>query len=62
MVSQALRADDRILLEQCLAIQDPAVVRATMRRLPTQHVLPFLKAVRDLRVGAGAALRRGGPR
>lgn len=46
MVSQALRTDDRSLLEQCLAVQDPAIVRATVRRLPTGHVLPFLKSVR----------------
>jgi hypothetical protein len=47
MLTQALRVDDRALLEQCLAIQDPTVVRGSVRRIPTPYILPFLRAVRS---------------
>jgi len=44
---QALHTNDAALLESCLAVTDPTVIRNTVSRLPSQYVLPFLQVVID---------------
>eukprot|EP01116_Phalansterium_solitarium_P021244 TRINITY_DN6521_c0_g1_i1.p1 TRINITY_DN6521_c0_g1~~TRINITY_DN6521_c0_g1_i1.p1 ORF type:complete len:662 (+),score=197.41 TRINITY_DN6521_c0_g1_i1:114-2099(+) len=41
---QALHSKDNALLESCLAVSDPVIIRNTVQRLPLQQLLPFLKA------------------
>ena len=60
---QALHSSDRGLLETCLAHSDAKIIRNTVKRLPTQLVLPLVEAVverlgrskRGYGSGAGAA-------
>ena len=42
MLVQALHSDDNSLLEECLNTTNETVVRNTVKRLPTQYVVPFL--------------------
>lgn len=45
MLVQALRADDRALLESVLAVADVRIIDNTVRRLPLHSILPFFNAV-----------------
>jgi hypothetical protein len=45
MLVQALRADDRALLESVLAVADARIITNTVRRLPVHSILPFFNAV-----------------
>jgi U3 small nucleolar RNA-associated protein 5 len=59
---QALHSSDSGLLESCLAHTDPKLIRATVKRLPTQLVLPFVDNLVE-RLGRnkkGAAAGTGG--
>eukprot|EP01135_Chromosphaera_perkinsii_P003578 Nk52_evm36s248 gene=Nk52_evmTU36s248 len=42
MLVQALHSEDNSLLEECLNTTNENVVRNTVKRLPTQYVVPFL--------------------
>jgi len=42
---QAIHTKDNLLLESCLEITDPVVVKNTVQKLPATHVLPFLQLV-----------------
>ena len=42
VLEQALQTQDDAQLEYCLAVTDPAVIHATVARLSTEKVLPFL--------------------
>lgn len=42
VLTQALQSGDESLLEQCLAVGDQSVIEATVERLPSSKVLPFL--------------------
>ena len=59
LLSQAVHTNDFLLLEQCLATTDAHVINSTIRRLPTQHVVPFLKQLIhrfQIKPSRGAAL------
>jgi U3 small nucleolar RNA-associated protein 5 len=59
---QALHSSDDGLLESCLSYTDPKLIRATVKRLPTQLVLPFVDSLVE-RLGRnkrGAAAGTGG--
>ena len=45
LLDQALKSNDRAMLEHCLEVQDKDVIDATIRRLPVNRVLPFFHAV-----------------
>jgi len=45
LLDQALKSNDRAMLEHCLEVQDTEVIDATVRRLPVNRVLPFFHAV-----------------
>ncbi|CAM9286134.1 unnamed protein product [Phaeothamnion confervicola] len=45
VLQQALQSSDDALLEQCLNLGDPMVVEATVDKLPSVLVLPFLQRV-----------------
>ena len=45
LLDQALKSNDRAMLEHCLEVQDTEVIDATIRRLPINRVLPFFHAV-----------------
>jgi U3 small nucleolar RNA-associated protein 5 len=44
---QALKTQDKSLLEYCLSSTNHQVIQATVRRLPPEYVLPFLTQVID---------------
>lgn len=45
ILDQALQTKDNTLLEYCLRSNDPEVVDATVKRLPSQRVIPFLTTI-----------------
>lgn len=47
ILTQALRTNDSAMLESVLAVSDLSIIRNTVQRLPTQQILPFLKAIVD---------------
>lgn len=61
MLVQALRTQDRQLLEECLAVGDARVIQNTVQRLPPSFVLTLLKELVQRfqsRPGRGRALAR----
>lgn len=54
---QALQVQDDSLLEYCLAVSDQRVIKATVARLPTSTVLPFLTRYYNARAAAVGCLR-----
>lgn len=61
LLVQALHTSDPALLSLCLTHRDPALIRNTIRKMPTQLALPLLKAcVERLGQGKGAQSRGGG--
>jgi U3 small nucleolar RNA-associated protein 5 len=62
LLVQALHTSDPALLSLCLNQRDPALIRNTIRKLPTQLSLPLLKACVE-RLGQGKRTNsRGGTR
>jgi hypothetical protein len=45
MLVQALKSDDKALLEGVLGVGDERIVHNTVRRLPAAAILPFFNAV-----------------
>lgn len=45
VLSQALKGDDKELLERGLSVQDPDLIRFAILRLPTEYVVPLLDAL-----------------
>lgn len=45
VLSQALKGQDKELLERGLSVQDPDLIRHAVRRLPTEYILPLLDAL-----------------
>lgn len=45
MLIQALHTDDSVLLEKCLMVSSPTVIRRTIQRLPPPYVIPFLTQI-----------------
>ena len=61
LLVQALHTSDPALLTLCLSHRDPALIRNTIRKMPTQLALPLLKAcVERLGQGKGSGKRGGG--
>jgi len=42
---QALHSNDNALLDSCLSSSDAILIHNTVKRLPTVHILPFLKVL-----------------
>jgi U3 small nucleolar RNA-associated protein 5 len=62
LLVQALHTSDPALLNLCLSHRDQALIRNTIRKMPTQLALPLLKACVE-RLGQGKATnKRGGGR
>ncbi|KAI9204449.1 WD40-repeat-containing domain protein [Polychytrium aggregatum] len=47
MLTQAVHSGDKQLLERCLEIKNPDIILATVRRLPTAQIVPFLEQLVD---------------
>merc|ERR1711934_477396 len=42
VLQQALQANDKVMFEYCLAMDDREVIQATVQRLPVAYVMPLL--------------------
>merc|ERR1711934_1133322 len=45
VLQQALQANDKVMFEYCLAMDDREVIQATVQRLPVAYVMPLLRGL-----------------